>query len=566
MSWRNGLVIGSSACGSLGEPYVLWDTRVWRAGAIGQGLRAMPNLGIGGSLWDLDVIVQDYFGLKLTIAGHNDFKRLSSPHIPWSTVGGVPCNGPITIMTAFGDFPSNDSSFAEADMLFSTHKYRSDLSLAQSLGSVENWANDIANANVTFVATWHETPPNNFGIRGTTYNQWNLPSAADFTPGSLTQFQRNTLVAVTLDSVKDKCHKCFVNNVVGGGAREIPEQENGPGDEFFVIRHPTPGGSGGAGDCTAHDGETHIGSHHFFYLGEDQRPAPGAQPGVPFGPVVGSALFRGTVSAGSMQYWHDYFYGPAPAPLPPYVSPFPYSGGFSKWTDGTYAYHEFSGVAGGGSFVPVVGRTLPSTIDFWVVGGGGGSAGFQAPAGGGGGGGGEVIQMLGVAAPGSSRTFVQGAGGVSRTNGGNSTFMGFTARGGRGATSSTGGMNGNLVTPGGTRLLAERAAGGGGGAGGPGGNVIDTAGGGLGGAAFQIVTIGGSTIPWAAGGHGGGNTGTIPIRISNLVEPGGQATRFSSPDAPPLRGGGGGGRISSSNTNGFPGAVGGLVIRYLLPT
>lgn len=547
MSWRNGLVIGgASGCSGLSDPYVLWDTRVWRAGAMGQGLRAMPNLGIGGPMWDLDVNSRLYFGEILTIASHNNAEWRSSPVIPWSTVGGVPCNGPFTIMTAFGQFPNRDT-FTEVDMLFSYAKNLKNWGLAQSIAFLENFVTDVADRS-TFVAVFHEGLNTGFG----TYNQWNLPTDVEFVPGSATTYLRNTLISVTLDSVKDKCQKCYSNT------REIPEQTDGPGREEFYVS------SNFVGDCSVYNGDIDMDSHHFFYLGEDIRPAPGAQPGAPFRGVVGSVLFRGTPTQGDMQYWYNYFYGPAPAPLSPYVSPFPYSGGFSKWTDGTYAYHEFSGVAGGGSFAPVVGRTLPSTIDFWVIGGGGGGAGFQAPAGGGGGGGGEVTQMLGVAAPGTSRTFVQGGGGASRTNGGNSTFMGFTARGGVGATSSTGGMNGNLVTPGGTRLLAERAGAGGGGAGGPGGNVTTTTTAGVGGLGRMIITIGGSGVPWAAGGHGGGNTGTFLQSAGQLVEPGGQGSA-STPSVPPLRGGGGGGRRTSSLTNGWPGAEGGLVIRYLLP-
>ena len=543
MSWRRGLVMGGGGCGTLGQPYVLWDTRVWRADAMGQGLRAMPNLGIGGPQWDLDVYNVGSPGSYTTIASQNNDEWLGSPRIPWSAVGGLPCDGrPFTVLMAYGDFPLNNS-YAEGDMLFANGKYVSQFGLTQCLGAMNNVVDDTAD-RFTFAAVFH-------GYGFGAYNQWNLPTDAETAPGSGTEFLRNRLIAVTMDSINGECNKCFNNT------REIPEQPDGPGQEEFFIATT-------AGACADHAGETYIGTHHFFYCGEHRNsPATGATPGQPFDGMVGTALFRGVPSASSMQFWYDYFYGPAPDPLPPYVSPFPYSGGFSKWTDGTYAYHEFSGTAGGASLTPVSGYTLPSTIDFWLIGGGGGGCGFQTPGGGGGGGGGEVIEVLGIAAPVTSQTFVQGAGGASRTNGGSSTFMGYTARGGRGATSHVGGTNGDLVTPGGTRLLAERAGGGGGGAGGPGQNAAGTTAG-KGGLGREIVTIGGSTIPWAAGGHAGGNTGTIITPQSQWVEPGGLAAT-TSPIQVALRGGGGGGRVSNTNATGFPGAVGGLVVRYLLP-
>lgn len=550
MTWRRGLVMGGGGCGTLGQPYVLWDTRVWRADAMGHGLRAMPNLGIGGPQFDLDVYNVGTPGDLTTIASHNNDEWLGSPRIPWSAVGGLPCAGPFTVLMAWGEFPE-DQTYAEGDMLFANGKYVQQFGLTQCLGFLHSLANDQADRS-TFAAVFH-------GYGFGSYNQWNLPTDVETVPGSATQYLRNTLIAVTMDSVDLKCDRCYSNNTTGGN-RQIPEQPDGPGQEEFFI-------GTSAGDCADHAGETYIGTHHFFYCGEHRSsPVTGASPGVPFDSMVGTALFRGVPSAGSMQYWYDYFYGPAPDPLPPYVSPFPYSGGFSKWTDGTYAYHEFgTNGAGGGSLVPVGGYTLPATIDFWLIGGGGGGAGYGSPVHGAGGGGGEVIEVLGIAAPVTSQTFVQGAGGASRTNGGSSTFMGYTARGGRGATSSTGGLNGNLVTAGGTG--SATAGGGGGGAGGAGVNAVGTSAG-KGGLGREIVTIGGSPIPWAAGGHAGGYSGTIITPQSQWVEPGGLAAT-SSPIQVALRGGGGGGRVSSSNTTlgrtGFPGAAGGLVVRYLLP-
>lgn len=536
MGWRRGLIMGGDTCGALSEPYVLWDSRLWNGlDSIGTGVRAMPNLGIGGSDWDLDISTRILWdGRTVTWANQNASTWTTFPAITWDSVGGLPCEGPFTFMVAYGDFPDPNTHYAEVDMLF---RNGGGYGLAQAIGYMDTGFGAPADAvdYSSFVAPFH----------GFAYTQWNAPYVP--TAGNASTLFRNKLISVTVDGVKDKFHKAYRGSDSAPPFKILPHNFNDEQEEFFEYADP--------GNCEEFDGSgVYLDGEHFLYFGEDVRTG-GVSPGTPWTGVVGAALFRGCPSPADIDYWHDYFYGSAPSPLPPWSNPYSYSGGFARWTDGTYAYYDFRSA---GSLVPIPGQPLPTNIDIFLVGGGGGSNGFVTPAGGAGGGGGEVIQAT-VAAPVVSQAFTLGAAGPSRTTGGSSTFMGYTARGGRGTVSSTGGANGDPFILGGTRLVDERAGGGGGGAGGAGGNVSGTLTGKGGPGIPCDWGYGGDTIYFGAGGNGGGNIGSV-----TQAPPDDGGGSNNSPAPTPNSGGGAGGRIANAGSAGFTASAGRLLIRHLL--
>ncbi len=239
-------------------------------------------------------------------------------------------------------------------------------------------------------------------------------------------------------------------------------------------------------------------------------------------------------------------------------------------TTGSYTVHTFNS---SGTF------TVPSGASFnaevLAVGGGGGGGGSQ----GGGGGGGQVIASSTVAFTAGSYSVTIGSGGGGGDAGGTTaggdgattTFVGITAKGGKGAprqTNLNGGNSGSGKT-GGTGILSGYYPSGGGAgdfANGVNGSGSASGNGGTG----TSSSITGSSLGYGGGGGGGGDSqGSTP---GSGVDGGGNgATAFvSSPGSSGTanRGGGGGGGSNDNGchcagTAGGDGGSGVVIVRYL---
>lgn len=260
------------------------------------------------------------------------------------------------------------------------------------------------------------------------------------------------------------------------------------------------------------------------------------------------------------------------------------SGGtVSTYTSGgkTYEVHKFTS-SGTLSVTNPYGIGQALSADYLLVAGGGGGGSRSGASGwGGGGGGGGVISGTASLATGTSYTIAVGAGGASGTNGGDSTFYGYTASGGGaggagswGATTSPAkgndggsGGGGSVGSPGGngitgqgkngsaaTALSTPYFAGGGGGAGAA-GNTNGTGGTGL----PSSIT---GTSTYYAGGGGGCSEGTqaTPAGGNGGGGSGSRQGWYGPTSGSANTGGGGGGGIDA--TYGGSGGSGVVIVRF----
>lgn len=237
-------------------------------------------------------------------------------------------------------------------------------------------------------------------------------------------------------------------------------------------------------------------------------------------------------------------------------------------------------------------------VEVLLVGGGGG--GGQTSGGGGGGGG--VVARQGIAnalpvIPGADYPIVIGGGGLGGAPGrgsvgGDTTFLGLTARGGgggggwgeagsAGGSGGGGGGYGSGATGGGATTQAASASRGLGFAGGTGGNNTggaDGKGGGGGGAGAVGSAVGatggaggaGFTDPWTSQCYAGGGGGGVGNLVSSAGSAtcgggaGGKGTTTLGADGRPNTGGGGGGggSMNGAGASGGSGGSGIVVIRY----
>ena len=238
----------------------------------------------------------------------------------------------------------------------------------------------------------------------------------------------------------------------------------------------------------------------------------------------------------------------------------------------------------------VTSTTIPTTIDYVVVAGGGGG-GYG---GGGGGGGGGFLTGTGYSiTPGVPITVIVGEGGTGSVdstqpgnNGSNSVFGSITAIGGGGGGSIQSGSAGG--SGGGGSSVSGYAAGGAGTIGqgydGGTGQTVDTGGGGGAGGAGSDSTgtpldgtgNGGPGLQafdgkYYGGGGGGAQSNTSTGTGLGGIGGGGQATIFhintgtilGCSGSPNSGGGGGGGYSGGAPYDGFNGAAGAVVLRYL---
>lgn len=288
MGWRRGLVMGVNGCRPLGSPYVLWDTREWN-GVTGLGTRGLPNLGIGGSVFDLDVysVAYTYSGSPgtATYASHgNGTWQAPTPLIDWANVGGHPCNGAFTKIVAYGAFPGTPD-FCEADILFSTtNGSGGQFGISQGIGFQTSFPAGAADGN-TFVNTF----------TGLEYGLWNAPQTE--VAGNAVTYLKNQMITVTHDSV-------FGNYTAYRNLTQVTNTVSGTQEEVD--------GSATVDGCSAFSPSSVLtDDYHFFYCGEDRRLGASNPPpvGQPWTGIVGCALFRGCPTPATLAYWYDYFYG-----------------------------------------------------------------------------------------------------------------------------------------------------------------------------------------------------------------------------------------------------------------
>ncbi len=234
---------------------------------------------------------------------------------------------------------------------------------------------------------------------------------------------------------------------------------------------------------------------------------------------------------------------------------------------------------GSGTFKIAEGPTPTVQVDILVVAGGGGGGGDASTQGigGGGGGGGTVFASNVSLTAGQAYSVTVGNGGSWEQNGGNSTFLTYTAVGGGAggaynfaSPSKKNGANGGCGGGAGLRTAAGAGSqggngapnneatsqqGGGGGAGGTPG-VPHSGGAGQDGKAYTIT---GSTVYYGGGGGGSSDTTVFPGGLGG----GGTGSR----DAPPTAGangfGGGGGATNRGAYTGASGGSGTVIIRIL---
>jgi hypothetical protein len=529
----------------LSEPYILWDSRSWD-GTTGPGSGGLPNEGTAGSVFDLDVIqrtlgdgYQAYYGKRGPGPTAADWVVGG---LLWADLGGPPCDGPFTIMAAFGDFPTDTISgvrtgwpdaFSEGDLQLRTP--------APTVHFGMNCA--IGNGN--------EDSPTGQMFAYTNNDAFAAPAASffpDYAAGGAVKL-REELLVLTMDPVNGGGSMWVGSLAVPPQIDGVPPTSPLP-EELWVDDTLHACGNGAAAN-----GEINLDSF-FIYFGEHRGYAP-ITAGDPWNGLIGFALFRGEPTPGDITYWTNYFL----AGYTPATSPLAYTGGTIR-VDSTYVYHSFPN---GGTLVPIPGATLPATVDVFLVGGGGQAASSSAAGGrGGAGGGGQVNLVTGHTAPTTSKTVVSGnggnviGGGGFAGNGSASSFDGLTAAGGRGASFQNGGRNGTAGPLGGTGYIGgvpatDSCGGGGGGAGGAGGNASSgLSGDGGPGTANDWRT--GTTEYYGVGGTGGGQAGTT----RGVVPPGGA---IGNP--PTGFGGGATAFISSSNSSTGPsGARGTVIIRY----
>ena len=218
-------------------------------------------------------------------------------------------------------------------------------------------------------------------------------------------------------------------------------------------------------------------------------------------------------------------------------------------TGGGYKIHSFTSV--GISNFNVIGKIL--NVEYLIVAGGGGNgggaSGIAYPEGGGGG---QLITST-LNVENSNYQLTVGGGGLNSENGQDSIFNNITANkgltktvNGRGGTSGSGNVGGNLN---------GTAAGGGGGNSAVGGNAPSSTQGGNGGAGTSS-SISGSSVGYGGGGGGGafttGGTGT------NGGGNGSGTNNLGGTNGTPNTGGGSGGAPGNFGGSGI------IIIRYLV--
>jgi hypothetical protein len=287
MGWHRGLVIKRGGC-QLTTPYVLWDTRTWD-GTTGLGTGGLPNLGAGGSDFDLDVsVISTNAGTRTAVyASQNGAAWASVPGtLDWANIGGLPCAAPWTYITAYGAFP-NTFDYCEADVLFSTTAGSGgQFAGGQTIGFYKSAPPVNAADGSTF---------NNIFV-GSYYSLWNAPQTE--VANNADTYLKNIMTTTTLNTMGNggsyAAYRDFaqITNTVAGTQDE--------GDGFAV-----------ADGCSDFDpSSTLTDDYKFFYLGEHRATGYPNPPtvGDAWSGVIGAALFRGCPSEADLAYWHNYFY------------------------------------------------------------------------------------------------------------------------------------------------------------------------------------------------------------------------------------------------------------------
>lgn len=482
---------------ALRAAFIVWDARMWN-GMTNNAI--IPNLGSAGSAFDLEVTA----GLSnpaTTMVG-----AVSTPG-DWDLIDGPPCDGPFTFMFV-REWPARSGGSGN------------DLGTASL-----SWPNTgLGNASLRGGSTMFA------GLGGTSVGRIFSPSTS---PGPNIASRFHT---VTIDPVDGGSTYWYDLTPTNPSLRDVSVP-----DDCQDAADALTGNMLGAGGGTR---------------GWKSLPQDGLG-------WIGYVAFRGEPTDADITYWKTYF----DTPLPPdpflytldsfYDTPAPGSNFTTRraWYDGTYCYHWLETFVNSTansfkvcSLTPVPGATLPSTIDFILVGAGENVAGriSGTPSRSGGGGGGEVIEVLGHTAPVASTDFTLGGLGIA----GHALFEGYQAIGKPSGTNYTfrgpnGGDSLDGVNAGGTGTVAF--GGGGGGAGGVGGNATGSA---AGDGGDGIL----SDWHWSATPqhHGGGGPGS--------VSPNSDWGDWQEP-----RGLGWGARGTSVTTppnNIMPGGPAGLIIRY----
>ena len=289
MGWRVGIPWIAEGCRPLSQPYVLWDTRQWN-GVTGLGTAGLPNLGSGGSAFDLDVysVAYTYSGSPGTATyasqGSGTWRPPTSA-IDWANIGGHPCAGAFTAIIAYGAFPGYPD-YCEADILFSTTSGSGgQFGVAQAIGYYKPGAPANAADGNCFINTF----------TGSEYALWNAPQTEVLNNADI--YLKNQMITVTHDSVLGNLTAyrglTQVTNSISGTNEEVDGFASVDGCSAFAQ----------PGDLTN--------DYHFFYCGEDRRLGASNPPpvGEPWTGIVGMALFRGCPSTASLTYWYNYFYG-----------------------------------------------------------------------------------------------------------------------------------------------------------------------------------------------------------------------------------------------------------------
>lgn len=468
---------------NLRDALIVWDTRSWNGMTNGP---IIPNQGSAGSAFDIAVTNTPTASLVAPQMG--TVHALGTVTGDWDLLGGPPCDGPFTVMVA---------------------GLRGD-------GSVK-WPNSASNAAMIGFTTGpisyrridlrgSGTP--NGGRVETTSSQggfWTL--TYDPVDGGSTVWRE---LAAFLGSI--------TREGTVGSCRYVPDAESGNIISDLRMGAPTI-----------------------------LRPSEGVGP-------VGFVLFRGEPSAADMAYWEAYFDTPVATPFSyELTSPYDPSAFMwrREWFDDDYCYHWMECMPSSTDPVftftdvePIVGKTLPATIDFILVGAGQNAAGEASGLNrrGGGGGGGEVVEVLGHTAPVASTEFKVGAFG----NVGSCFFEGYGATGRPSGTlypfigpNGANDLSGAAGT-GGTGTLSPAGGGGGGGAGGNGGNSSGTTGGDGGDGIASDWHWTGATVYHGTGGPGGGTVvGARPGPVG--LGAGAQGTFVTG--APGVQGGGSAGLV-----------------------
>lgn len=471
----------------LSAPYLLYDARHWN-GRMSPATSVLPNLGSAGSDWDLTEFFDPLPDETNFVSGFIG----TVADADWADLGGPPCDGPFTLMIWNGDAiftqPQTDyaAEFTWADGRISARGYSE--SFSPNLTAVmEMVIGTLSTPSRGAGGSYtHVEHPDN-SLRFATVDMLNAAQANWASAGSISPLE---VPIVDL---------CSVAEPLG----TVEMQFSGMG--YAILNGAS---------------------------------APGA--GWPWRTMSGFALFRGIPTQDDIDEWEAYF-----ADDPPVGAvPFAYEGG-ERWYDDEYCYHTFTTFDD--DLEPIVGATLPTTIDFRLVGGGGDSVDGSSNRGGGAGG--AVIDVAAHPAPSTTSPYVAGQG---QSSGGGArspaTFEGYSMQGGERSQGKDGGDSGSGELGGVGSAGTGYPRGGGGGAFGPGGDSsgpLNSDDGGDGG-------IGESTI-WTQDGV---------LRYDGSGGPGIGGFNGGTDGAGQLPRGRGTGGSQIGGWNGSTGTGAGLVVRY----